>query len=104
MLAPKIGLPSKFDVPPVLFPVADSRELFSGGPCVLPKVEENRLARLSTQWRKSGQWRVGRANVLSIGDKLVVLFDKRADIFNTVGEGNLMGYRIGAEIYQSTDL
>ena len=101
MLAPKIGLPAKYDVPSVLPPVADRRELAPAGPSVLPNVQEDRLARPSSQRRKGWQWTVGRANVLPIGDKLVVLFNKCSDVFNTIGESDLMNDRIGAEIYQS---
>src|SRR5439155_2836409 len=103
MLAPKIGLSPKYDVPPVLSPVADGGELFSGGLSILPNVEEDWLARPRMQRRKRRHGAVGRADVLPVSDKLVVFFDKRSDVLNTIGESDLMKDRIGAEIHQSAD-
>ena len=98
ILAPVIKLSAICDLASFLPPIANRRELRLRGRAALPKIEKDRLARLRPQARQRRHRTVRVADVLAVGDKVVVLLDDRPRFFVAVGVRDFVVNRIGAEV------
>ena len=70
----------------------------------MPKIEQDRLPRARPQARRRRHWTVGVADVLAVGDKIVVLFNDRSGFFVAVGAPDFVVNGVGAEVHQMTNL
>src|SRR5919106_317555 len=73
VLAPVIQFAVIFDFTSVLLPIPDRSELFLRRRTTLPKVEKHWLARLRTEPRQGWDRAISAPDVLSVGDKIIVL-------------------------------